>query len=62
MTVQQIRCIQCKHYYITWDKRHPYGCKRLGFKAAIEPALVVLQTSGQPCLAFTQKPAQQKRT
>jgi hypothetical protein len=55
--MQQVRCIHCKHHYITWEKRHPYGCKRLKFKATIEPALVVLRASGHPCLAFEQRPA-----
>jgi hypothetical protein len=57
---RKVRCIQCQHYYITWDKRHPYGCKKLGFKAAIEPALVVRRASGQHCLAFEPKPPHQR--
>jgi hypothetical protein len=59
-TTPNVKCIHCKHYYVTWDKQHPYGCKRLGFKAAIEPALVVLRASGHRCLAFAQKPSRQR--
>ncbi len=55
-SLPRVRCFVCYYYYITWDSRHPYGCKKLGFKAAIEPSLVVLQASGQPCLAFKPKP------
>jgi hypothetical protein len=48
-------CRTCQYYYITWDKHFPYGCKQLGFKAAIEPAVVVWQTTGQRCPAFIKK-------
>lgn len=48
-------CRQCRHYQITWDPNAPYGCRKLGFKSRVEPALYVLQVSGQPCLNFEPK-------
>lgn len=49
------RCRACRYYYITWDRQRPYGCRKLGFKAAVEPALVVWRVSGHRCLAFAPK-------
>ena len=37
-------CGDCKHYYVTWDKDFPYGCKAMGFKSRTYPAL-----GGQEC-------------
>lgn len=49
------RCIKCQHYQITWDRNFPYGCKAMGFKSHKTPSAVVLESSGQPCLAFVAK-------
>lgn len=46
-------CLQCAHYYITWDTQFPYGCRAMGFKSKRRPQLDVLQSSGKSCLAFT---------
>lgn len=51
----KINCIKCQHYYITWDKGFPYGCKAMGFKAHVTPSIIVSEASGQPCLAFNAK-------
>ncbi|XER11132.1 hypothetical protein SATMO3_13020 [Sporomusa aerivorans] len=49
------RCIQCQHYYITWDRVFPYGCKAMGFKSYKTPSAVVRESSGSECLAFVSK-------
>jgi predicted nucleic acid-binding Zn-ribbon protein len=49
------RCIKCEHYYITWDKSFPYGCKAMGFKSYRVPSIDVRAASGKECLAFTRK-------
>ncbi len=48
-------CRECKHFYITWDKRFPYGCRALGFKSRGLPAADVRASSGMPCMAFSRK-------
>ncbi|MAE16538.1 MAG: uracil-DNA glycosylase [Deltaproteobacteria bacterium] len=52
----RIRCIQCRHYQITWDPERPYGCEALNFKSRIEPSQYVFQTSGVACQSFEAKP------
>ena len=51
----KIQCMQCKHYYITWDKNFPYGCQAMQFKGAQVPCIVVRQASGKACLSFVEK-------
>jgi hypothetical protein len=53
-------CIGCKHYYITWDKKFPYGCRAMGFKSHEAPYLSVYKSSGAECLLFDQKASDKK--
>ncbi|WP_374327018.1 hypothetical protein [Azonexus sp.] len=46
------RCRYCRHYFITFDRHFPYGCRALEFRSAREPARDVLESSGQPCHYF----------
>jgi hypothetical protein len=48
-------CHRCKHYYVTWDKNFPYGCKAMRFKSKSPPYLTVRNTSGKECLLFARK-------
>ena len=48
-------CNQCRHFFITYEPKHPYGCRAMGFKAPKIPAEVVLINSGMPCLRFAAK-------
>lgn len=50
-------CRNCKHYYVTWDKHFPHGCRALDFKCKTLPAAAVRASSGMPCLSFTRKEA-----
>jgi hypothetical protein len=52
----RINCRICRHFFVTWDKKHPYGCKAIGFKGKIIPSMVVLKNSGQKCQLFDPKP------
>ncbi|MEN6411244.1 MAG: hypothetical protein ABFC84_00590 [Veillonellales bacterium] len=52
---EKVKCIKCQYHYITWDRDFPHGCKVLGFKSRKIPSLVVRESSGQECLAFTNK-------
>ena len=57
MTVtKKVTCYGCRHYYVTWDNRRPYGCRVLGFKSKILPSIMVYRSSGTPCLYYKAKP------
>jgi len=46
------------NYFITHDPTKPYGCRALGFKSRISPALVVYESSGMHCQLFSAKKRQ----
>ncbi|MFI4940341.1 MAG: hypothetical protein ACHP7O_08395, partial [Burkholderiales bacterium] len=48
-------CLECKHYFISWDAEFPYGCRAINFKSKRQPQLDVLESSGQACLMFVKK-------
>lgn len=50
-----VDCFKCKHFYVTWDRARPRGCKALKFKTKRLPSDVVLATSGKDCLMFEPK-------
>ncbi len=52
---------KCRFYYVTWDGDAPHGCRALGFKSRRLPHLVVLESSGLPCQAFSPKPDRRAR-
>ena len=52
-------CFKCRHFQITWQPQRPYACLAMGFKSQRLPSLVVMQSSGGPCLSFSPKPGQQ---
>lgn len=45
-------CRKCKHYFITWDYRFPYGCKLFGIKSKQTPSIVVYHSLGKKCEHF----------
>ncbi|MBF0284028.1 MAG: uracil-DNA glycosylase [Magnetococcales bacterium] len=49
-------CRRCQHYYVTWEAQHPHGCRAMGFKSRLLPALEVRRASGENCRAFQAKP------
>jgi len=55
MDSKGIDCKKCVYYYITWDRKFPYGCKAIQFKSARLPSLEVLAASGIACLRFEEK-------
>ncbi|MCX5815981.1 MAG: uracil-DNA glycosylase [Proteobacteria bacterium] len=50
-----IDCRTCQHFYVTWDKRFPKGCKAMGFKCREMPSLAVFKSSGVQCLYYEVK-------
>ena len=57
MKEESCACFNCRHFYITWDKSFPYGCKAMGFKSKEISSDVVQQSSGTKCLYFEKKEA-----
>jgi hypothetical protein len=55
MSKNTVNCRKCKHFFITWDVKNPYGCRAMGFKGKKMPSLTVLKNSGKPCLLFDEK-------
>ncbi|MDF0726680.1 uracil-DNA glycosylase [Cytobacillus sp. S13-E01] len=52
---KRINCFDCKHFYVTWDRKFPKGCRAFNFKTSTMPSAAVLQSSGSHCLKFEQK-------
>ena len=46
---RRIICQRCKHYYVTWEKNKPHGCRAYSFKSQQVPSVVVKQSSGTDC-------------
>jgi len=55
MQKRRINCFKCKHFYVTWDKNFPRGCKAMGFKTKRIPSEDVYRSSGMDCLNFEKK-------
>jgi hypothetical protein len=55
MNEVKIICQKCKHYFVTWEKLKPHGCRAYGFKSAQIPSSVVKQTSKLDCSFYAQK-------
>jgi len=45
----------CRHFFITYESSHPYGCRALGFKSKEMPSRVVYASSGMECQSFVKK-------
>ena len=50
-----MRCIDCRHFYISWDARFPLACKMYEIKSKVSPSEQVMANTGLPCLAFEAK-------
>ena len=53
--MNKIRCNNCQHFYITYKKNFPYGCKAFGVISKKIPYLEVLKISGTNCALFSKK-------
>jgi hypothetical protein len=52
---KEINCFTCHHFYITYDRSFPYGCKAAGFKSRLMPSREMYVNSGLECLLFKEK-------
>ena len=53
--MSEIRCCNCKHFYITYKPKFPYGCKAFGIIAKKKSYLEVRSISGTNCALFSKK-------
>jgi len=51
----RISCNSCRYFYITWNKKRPYGCRAMGFMSSNLPSVAVLEIEGRDCLSFVEK-------
>ena len=52
---KKINCFECRHFFITHEPAHPYGCQAMGFKSREMPCRTVHEASGMRCLKFEKK-------
>ena len=52
---QKLDCRKCAHFFVTWEKNCPYGCRAYGFKGPQMPSIVVKSSSGESCNFFKQR-------
>lgn len=52
---ERVNCITCVHYYVTWDKNFPYGCRLFEFKSRRLPSLLVRESTGGSCKNHAEK-------
>ena len=50
-----IDCRYCEHYFVTYEKNAPHGCRGMGFKTRQMPSAVVFANSGRDCLLYRKK-------
>ena len=48
-------CNSCAHFFITWNKRFPFGCRAMGFMSSNSPSKDVFEVEGRDCLAYRHK-------
>ena len=52
-----VRCHGCAHYFVTYDRKRPYGCAKFGFKTKSLPSQVVIESTGMQCAYRIDRPA-----
>ncbi|MEN6473681.1 MAG: uracil-DNA glycosylase [Syntrophaceae bacterium] len=50
-----VNCLACRHFFITYNPRFPYGCRAVGFKSRLLPAQEMYRNSGFQCQLFEDK-------
>lgn len=53
--IERVNCFNCVHYYVTWDKNFPKGCRLFGFKSRRLPSEVVRESTGNSCENHAEK-------
>jgi hypothetical protein len=54
--MERPNCMNCKHFYVTWDQSNPRGCRKYGIKTKQVPSVIVAQsTAEKTCLGYEAK-------
>ena len=53
--MNQNNCNNCTHFYVTYKKNFPYGCKAFGVISKNIPYLEIKKVSGTDCAVFQKK-------
>lgn len=53
--MEKPQCSKCRHYFITWDKNAPYGCRLYQIKTAVRPSEIVKSAGSGDCQGFEAK-------
>ncbi|MFW6215105.1 MAG: hypothetical protein ACOC45_04080 [Alkalispirochaetaceae bacterium] len=48
-------CLTCVHFYVTWNKRFPRGCRLFGLQSRELPSHVVFRNTQRHCPAYQRK-------
>lgn len=48
-------CLKCKHFYTTWDKNFPRGCRFFEIKTKYNPSLEIKKAIGKDCPKYETK-------
>lgn len=46
---EDLTCKDCAHFFVTYDRYFPYGCRKMDFKSLRYPHFEVRETTGKPC-------------
>ncbi len=49
-------CLSCAHFWITWDRDYPRGCRAFDIKSSRLPSHEVFAATGAHCPAYLRKP------
>jgi hypothetical protein len=52
-TELRLDCRGCRHFFVTYEPRNPWGCRQFGFKGKNLPAQIVYQSTGMQCAYFS---------
>ena len=55
-------CMKCKHFYITYDKNMPKGCRVYKIQSSVLPSMVVKKANnGDECAGFSPKETKESK-
>lgn len=49
----RLNCRGCRHFFVTYEPRNPWGCRQFGFKGKNLPAQIVYKSTGMQCAYFS---------
>jgi hypothetical protein len=55
-------CLQCRHFFVTWDTTFPRGCRVFEVKTRELPSRVVYRATGKHCPAFERREHFKRKT